>query len=186
MNGKARLKKWIIKFSSLLLPVSVGFIVVSLTLVLLGDLQMPRFVLAVSALIPGAILWYAGMLLKNRARFYFAATFLILTGCLLLVLDVYPYSIPLPVIWPLLMLIIALSFISSGFLRYRKVHAIYIVPAVAFSILGFIFLLFTTKVITVSFISVALWWFPLFFLPAASAFVLWLFQKSHISRDSNE
>ena len=83
MVTKAFLKKCILRVSVPLLPLSIGFLAVGITLLLLGSLSVPRFVFSVPALVSGCFLWYAGMYLKNRARFFFAATFLALAGCLL-------------------------------------------------------------------------------------------------------
>ena len=186
MSSKALFKKLILRFSAILLPLSIGFTVVVVTLLLIGDIQVPRFVLCTISLAVGMLLWYAGSILKNRARFFFASSFLLLTGILLLAIDLNPRFFQMPVVWPLLMLFIAISFIVSGFLRFRKAHALYIVPAVAFSSLGFVFLLFSTNIISISLTSVALWWFPLFLLPSLSAFIIWLFRRKHGGRVHNE
>jgi hypothetical protein len=176
----------ILRFSAILLPLSIGFTVVVITLLLLGNFVVPRFILCGISLVSGSFLWYAGSLLNNRLRFFFASTFLLFTGVLLLIIDLNPTFLPLPVIWPLLMLFIAISFIVSGFFHYRRALAMFIVPAVAFSCLGFIFLLFSTKVIPISLTSVALWWFPLFFLPSLTAFIIWLFHQKHTDKSTHE
>lgn len=186
MHKKELLKKLVLWFSTILLPVSVGFIVVVVTILLIGDFTVPYLIFYLVSIISGLILWYAGVLLKTRVRFFLASTFLLLTGILLFVIDLHPLYIPLPVIWPLMMLFIALSFMVSGFFCSRKLQAIYIVPAVAFSALGFIFLLFSTKVITISLTSAALWWFPLFLLPSLFAVIIWLFRKKHSVRVTDE
>lgn len=185
MSKKETLKKWILRLSAILLPLSVVFTVVTLTLIMLGELRMPRFSVTILSLVPGIILWYAGILIKNRVRFYFAATFLLLTGVLLFLVDLNLMYISLRSIWPFLMFFISVSFLISGFYRYNKVHAMYIVPAAAFFLLGLVFLLFSTRIITVSLASVALWWFPLFFLPTLLTFILWLFRKKHTDRERN-
>lgn len=186
MSTKELLKKWILRLSVVLLPVSTGFTVVAVTFLMLGDLEMIPFTFSVLVLVSGAILMYAALLLKNHALFYFAATFLLLAGILLVCIDLDILFIPLRLIWPLLMLFIAFSFMIAGFFRYRRLHAMYIAPSVAFSALGFIFLLFTTKIINTSLSEIALWWFPLFFGVFFISIVIWLFRKKSTSRDEDD
>ncbi len=187
MSTKDFIKKLIISCSHILLPASIGFTVVVITLLMLGNLEMPRFMLSGVTFFAGAMLLYAGIQLKNRIRFFFTATFLLLVSILFLILiDLRLVYVPLPMIWPLLMFFIAMSFLISGFFKFRKIQATYIVLAAAFSSLGFVFLLFTTKIITVSFKSIALWWFPLFLLPYVFAFIVWLFQRKKSAKDFDE
>lgn len=186
MRTKELVKIWILRLSAILLPVSMGFTVVAITLLMLGNLRMPRFSMSFLSLITGIILWYAGILLKNRVRFFFAATFLLLTSVLLFFIDFNFMYILLPVVWPILMVFVAISFTVSGFLCYHKLHAMYIVLSLAFSGLGVLFFLFSSKLITLSFITVVLWWFPVLFLLSVISLVIWLFQRISAVRDINE
>lgn len=187
MVTKAFLKKCILRVSVPLLPLSIGFLAVGITLLLLGSLSVPRFVFSVPALVSGCFLWYAGMYLKNRARFFFAATFLALAGCLLFFIDTGLVQLRLPTAWPLLMLFVGCAFSVSGYLNYRKLHAVYIAPAFVFAGLGFFFLLFTSRVITLSFTAVVIWWFPLLLLPSILSVAIWVFRKGKKGdRESDE
>ncbi len=171
------LKKWTLRLSVVFLPLSIGFIAVSVTLMTLMDYRPPRFLLPLASVLSGILLWFAGVQVEKRARFFFAATFLLLTGGMFILLDAGLLSIPFPAIWPFLMPFIGISFIVSGYLRYRRVHVVYMAPAVAFSGLGFLFLLFATDVITVSIGSIVLWWFPVLLLPSIISMVIWLVQR---------
>lgn len=186
MSTKELLKKLILRLSVVLLPVSTGFTVVAVTLLMLGDLEMIPFTFSVLVLVSGAILLYAAFLLKNHALFFFAATFLLFTGILLVCIDLDILFIPLRLIWPLLMLFIAFSFLVAGFFRYRRLHAMYIAPSVAFTALGLIFLLFTTKIINTSLTAIALWWFPLLFAAFFISVVIWLFRKKNASGNADD
>jgi len=186
LSTKEVLKKWILRLSVVLLPLSTGFTVVAVTLLMLGDLEMIPFTFSVLVLVSGAILFYAAVLLRNHALFFFAATFLLLTGILLVCIDIDVLFVPLRLIWPLLMLFIAFSFMVAGFFRYRRLHAMYVAPSVAFTVLGFLFLLFSTKVINASLTAIALWWFPLFFAAFLISVTIWLFRNKLTSRDADD
>lgn len=177
MSTKAFLTRCILLVSVPLLPLSVGFVVVGITLSMLGNVAIPRFVISVPAILSGLLLMSAGLCLKSRMRFHFAATFLILTGTLLFLIDIRTLNIDLPSIWPILMLFLGISFSVSGYLSSRKLLAVYIAPAIAFAGLGFIFLLFTTHVIRLSFTAVVLWWFPILLVPSVLSFIIWVFRK---------
>jgi hypothetical protein len=182
---KSVLKKWTLRVSAILLPLSIGLIVVVITLMMLGDLRLPRFVLSCIAFLCGSVMWYAGILLKNRARFFFAATFLVLTGIMMLILDAGFISVSLPVVWPLFMIFVGIAFLVSGVIRYRKLHAMYLTPALAFLGLGILFLLFSTHLIQLSLIRVVLWAFPIVFLPLAVTLIIWFARKGSGNRESD-
>ena len=178
MSAKDVLKKWILRLSSILLPVSLVVTIVLITLSLLSDFRMPRFSVFPFCFLAGSVLWYTGLHLEKRSRFIFAATFLGLTGLLFAGIDFDLIAIPLPVIWPLLSLFVGISFSVSGYLRYGKPRAGYVVPAVAFAGLGFVFFLFSSDIINLSFIPVFLWWFPLILVPTLVSIIIWLFRKN--------
>lgn len=178
MDKQAEHKKLFLGLSAVFLPISVGFIAVMITLMMVLNRQVFPIVVPIVSLVSALLLGWAGILYKNRIRFNFAACFLLLTGGLLLFLDLGWVTIPLPGIWPFLMLFVGCSFMFSGYLKKKQLHPSYIVPAIAFSGLGFVFLLFSTEIITVSFVSVVLWWFPLLLLPAGISVLIWLFHRN--------
>lgn len=186
MLHKIVLKNVVLHVSVILLPLSIGFMAVGITLILLGNLDIPRFFLSIPSIGSGFLLLYAGFCLKNRMRFLFSSSFLLLTGGLFLFRDLGLLYITTSVIWPLLMLFIGISFSVSGAVYYRKLHPVYIAPAFAFAGLGFVFLLFSTSIIRVSIRSLVLWWLPLLLLPSIISFSIWLFRKNRKDKDENE
>lgn len=152
--------------------------IVFMTLTLLSDFRVPRFTVFPLCFPAAGILWYAGLHLEKRSRFIFASSFLNLTGLLFVCIDFALIPVPLPVVWPLLSLFVGISFSVAGYLRYGKPRAGYVVPALAFAGLGFVFFLFSADIITLSFIPVFLWWFPLILVPALVSIVIWLFRKN--------
>lgn len=174
---KERSVSIILRFSVVFIPLIMGFIVVSTTLLMLGNFKLPAFSASVIALLSGSLLWYLGIIIRGRARFFFSATFLLLTGLLLLLLELRCFHLTTRETWPLLMLFIGSAFTVSGYIHYRRIHALYIVPSLVFSSLGFIFLLFSTDVIAVSLRSIVLWWLPLLFIPSLVSLVVWFIQR---------
>ncbi len=177
MSVKDFVTKIILRVSVVLLPLSVGFIAVAVTLLMLMNLELPRFTVAIVGIVSGSLLWFAGFTVLKRVPFFFSATFLFMTGMLFLLIDLGVCPVRFPAVWPLLMLFIGLAFIVSGFVRFHRLSANFMVPALAFAALGFIFMLFSTHLIPVSFTTVVLWWVPLLLLPAIITFVIWLARR---------
>lgn len=186
MSTKALIKRIVLLVSIPLLPVSIGFLAVGITLMMLGSMRIPGFVFSVPTVLSGLLIGYAGLCLKYRMRFMFAATFLVLSGALLLFLDLFPSGVDLPSIWPVLMLFLGISFLVAGYLNYRSLHAVYVAPAFAFAGLGFFFLLFSTHVIRLSLTAIVLWWFPLLLVPSILVFVVWVFRKGRKDQVDND
>jgi len=182
LSLKPVLKKWILRLSSVFLPSSVALVAVLVTLTLLGDIRFPPFLVSVLSLVFSLLLWYTAVLVGNRVRFYFAATFLFQVGILLLLLDLDLVSIPLPRTWPFLMLFVGLSFLFAGLVRYRKPTAIYLVLALTFCGLGGLFLLLSTGFVPGSLKTVLLEWFPLVLIAAGAGLILWLYSSRHTDR----
>jgi len=179
VSRKEYLTRIILRISAILLPISLVCFMVAFTFGILGIFVFPRFSISVFSLICGIILWYAGVLLRDRFRFFFTATLLSLSGLLFLLIDLGFIELTLRGIWPFFMLFVGISFMVGGSLRFRRLHAVYIVPALAFAALGFVFLLFSTSLIHVSLVSLVLWWFPLLILPSIVSFFVWLSRKRH-------
>lgn len=168
----------VLRLSWILLPLGIGVFSVGLTLTFLGSGRFPIYALSLCSLILGFLLWYAGLALGHRRRFYFSSTFLVITGLFLFCLKAGIVTLPLRAVWPFLMLFLGIAFLVAGHARLDGFHPAYFVPAVAFSGLGFLFLLFTTDIIPFSLGSVVLWWSPVIFLPAILSFLIWLFRRN--------
>lgn len=185
VSTKQVFKRWILRVSAILLPVGVGVLIVALTLAMLTDIHFPRFSISFFAIACGSILWFSAPFLKNRLRFSFSAVLLILTGLLLLFIDFGLLKMPIPGVWPFLMLFVGMSFLVSGSLEYRKAHAVYIVPALAFCVLGGIFLLFSTDIIPLSLLSFVFLWFLLLILPTLVSVLIWISRRRRNDGDSD-
>jgi hypothetical protein len=173
---KSILKKWILRISAVILPVSIVFVAVSVTLLMLGDFRLPSVSVPAVCFVSAALIWYAAFQMQNRARFSFAATFLTLTGLFLFLIESRPATLSLRLLWPVVMCLVGISFFVSGIFRYRRFHVVFMAPAITFCALGFVFLLFSTHFIQFAFIPVFLWWFPLLLLPVIGFFI-WFVKK---------
>lgn len=132
----------------------------------------------------GVLLAFIVIKMHRRSRYFFLSSFLILTGLLMLCIasGVVPYS--LFRLWPLLTVFVGLSLIPAGFHRYRAFKARFVVPTLAFLLLGFLFLFFSFKVVPFSFSRFLLDWWPL--LLALAGILLLLVSFSAKKTDSEE
>lgn len=178
MSRSEMMKKIALRVSWILLPMGIGVFAVALTLTLIGSGRFPIYALSLASLLLGSYLWYAGYALGHRRRFYFSSTFLVLTGLFLFCLKAGIVTLPSRALWPFLMLFFGFAFLVAGHARLDRFHPAYFVPAIAFSGLGFLFLLFSTDIIPFSLGSVVLWWFPVIFLPAILTIVIWLYRRN--------
>ncbi|ULQ60373.1 hypothetical protein K7I13_03435 [Brucepastera parasyntrophica] len=153
MKIKPRMTKFILRSSAILLPFSMTFIVVLITLYMLMDTNLPRFVLPTITLVLGLLLWATGIILRTRSRFFFAASFHILTAYLLFLDDLGIFGMHSSLLWPFLVIFTGLSFFVAGNMHYGKPHPMYITISVAFFVLGLVFLIFASDIMNVSLIS---------------------------------
>jgi len=177
MPKSETIRKLALRLSWILLPLGIGVFSVGLTLTLLGSGRFPIYALSLCSLVLGFLLWNAGVALGHRRRFYFSATFLVLTGIFLFFMKAGIITLPHRAVWPFLMLFLGIAFLVAGHARLDGFHPAYFVLAVAFAGLGFLFLLFTTDIIPFSLGSVVLWWSPIIFLPAILSVTIWLFRR---------
>ncbi|MBP5587516.1 MAG: hypothetical protein J6X37_02175 [Treponema sp.] len=54
-------------------------------------------------------------------------------------------------IWPLFMIVFGITLIPSGYLRFKKIRTVYLIPAIVLVFLGTVFSLFSFHIIKVSF-----------------------------------
>jgi len=132
----------------------------------------------------GVLLIFIVVKLHRRSRYFFLASFLILTGLLMLciVSGLVPYS--LFRLWPLLTVFVGLSLIPAGLHRYGGFRARFVVPTLAFIVLGTLFLFFSFKFVPFSFSRFLLDWWPL--LLALAGVLLLLVSLSAQKSDSEE
>lgn len=99
--------------------------------------------------------------LHGRSRYMFAASFMILAGLYLLLSASGVIAFPFLRSWPVLSVFTGLSLIPAGYHRYRSFRSRYVVPALAFTILGAVLLVFSFRLVPFSFRRFILDWWPL-------------------------
>jgi hypothetical protein len=120
----------------------------------------------------GSILAFLAIKLNKRSTYLFFATFFLLAGFFLFLsaLDIIPVAFSQA--WPLLSIFSGLALIPSGWHRFGSVRIAYIVPAIAFIILGCILLAFSFGVVPFSFSQFLRNWWPLLFVLGGLLLVL--------------
>lgn len=98
--------------------------------------------------------------LHDRSRYMFAASFMIQSGLYLLLSVSGVIAVPLLRSWPVLSIFTGLSLIPAGYQRYRAFRSRYVVPALAFAILGSVLLVFSFRLVPFSFRRFILDWWP--------------------------
>ncbi|MCL1814076.1 MAG: DUF5668 domain-containing protein [Treponema sp.] len=109
----------------------------------------------------GAVFAVFAIKLNKRAVYLFFASFFILMGSFLFLsaLQIIPFSLKEG--WPFLSVFAGLALVPAGWRHYHNVSYRYLIPAVAFIVLGCVFLIFSFKVAPFSFKRFIITWWPL-------------------------
>ncbi|MDR0524532.1 MAG: hypothetical protein LBG90_01500 [Spirochaetaceae bacterium] len=99
--------------------------------------------------------------LHKRSLYLFFAGFFILLGLFLLfsALNIIPVSLRQG--WPLLSVFSGLALVPAGWHRYGGFRIRYVVPAIAFVLLGSVLLVFSFNIVPFSFAQFVIRWWPL-------------------------
>jgi hypothetical protein len=114
--------------------------------------------------------------LHKRSTYLFFAAFFMLVGFFLFLSSLNIIPIILGQWWPVLSVFAGLALVPAGWHHYGSVRPRYVVPSVAFVILGCVLLIFSLDVVTFSFKQFMLNWWPL--LVALAGFMLLLISLS--------
>lgn len=169
-------KKLFLKITFFLFPLVVGLVTISITLLMLFDVPFPVYSVIGCSFVFGTSFWFLALHYKTLYRFYFISTFLIQLAGFLSVHEfgLLPYSYK--ALWPFFMIFISTSFTISGYARFRSFRPSQLALASPFMMLGVLFLLFSTELIQIPFITFALIAIPLFLIPGLLSFVYWLYK----------
>ena len=115
-------------------------------------------------IIIGALLAVFAIKLNKRAVYLFIASFFILLGSFLFLstLKIIPFTLSEG--WPLLSVFAGLALLPAGWRNYRSIRYRYLIPSLAFVVLGCILLIFSFKVAPFSFKRFIITWWPLLFV----------------------
>ena len=137
----------------LLIIAGVAFILGSL-----ADISQKYVLLAFLFIVVGAGLAFFALKLNKRALYLFFATFFILIG-LFLFLIALKFPLSFGQTWPLLSVFSGLALVPAGWRKYNKFSSKYMVPAIAFVVLGAVLLVFSFHIVSFQFKQFMLnWW----------------------------
>jgi hypothetical protein len=128
----------------------------------------------------GAVFAIYATKLRKRSLYLFFASFFLLIGFFLVLLALKILPIPFSRSWPLLSVFAGLSLIPAGWHRFTRIHAVYLLPAIAFVGLGCALLFFSLDIAPWSFKQFMLDWWPL--LVALAGLILVLASLVHRER----
>lgn len=112
----------------------------------------------------GSIVLYFALTGTKRAFFVFTGLFLCCTGLFLLLIDARLIPYTLHKIWPAAVVLSGILLFPSGYIRFRKLRAFYIVPGIMLTGLGLLFLCFSLDIIKQPFAVFASRWWPVSFI----------------------
>jgi len=119
----------------------------------------------------------------KRTIHIFFACFLILVGLFLFFSSLGIIPITLAQGWPLLSVFAGLALLPAGWGHYRAFRYTYLIPALAFVILGCVLLIFSLKIVSFSFKAFIINWWPLLLVLAGILLVLLSLGHGHGNRD---
>jgi hypothetical protein len=128
----------------------------------------------------GAFFAICAIKLRKRALYLFFASYFLLVGFFLVLLVLKILPIPFSRSWPLLSVFAGLSLIPAGWHRFFRIHVVYLLPAIAFVVLGCVLLIFSLDIAPWSFKQFMLEWWPL--LVALAGLILVLGSLVHRER----
>lgn len=127
---------------------------------------------AFAFVIIGALCAVLAIKLNKRSLYLFFAAFFLLMGLFLFLSVLRIVPITLAQGWPLLSVFAGLALIPAGLRYYRAFRSRYLVPSVAFVVLGCVLLVFSFKIVNFSFKQFMLNWWPLLLVLAGIILVL--------------
>ncbi len=116
--------------------------------------------------------------LRRNPRYFFVATFLILTAFLLVFHTLDLFALSFRVVWPLLVVNAGLSLFVSSFFAYGHLRKSMLIPSLAFVLMGLLFLLFSFGIFNFSFKNFFLRWWPLILLFSGLLLLLLSFRET--------
>ncbi|NLJ46332.1 MAG: hypothetical protein GX430_07205 [Treponema sp.] len=158
---------------------AIALVLVGTALLLLttGALPGPSRLWPMGVAAVGCVILYLGATRSLPSAWIFVGSAFVLSAALLIVRGFMEW--PLSRYWPLFMVVLGCSNLVSGWIRYKRRRAAYLVPSIAFMILGVFFSLFSFDVIQFSFRRFFSEWWPVFLI-AAGLVLLFLYFYNRI------
>ncbi|MDR2312949.1 MAG: hypothetical protein LBE02_00255 [Spirochaetaceae bacterium] len=131
----------------------------------------------------GAFCAVLAIKLNKRTLYLFFATFFILIGLFLFLSALKIIPITLIQGWPLLSVFSGLALLPAGLRYYRAFRYKYLIPSLAFVVLGCTLLVFSFKVVSFSFKRFVVNWWPLLIVLGGIILILLSFSSGSGDRD---
>jgi hypothetical protein len=131
---------------------------------LLGTLQgIARFSIlrAFFFVITGVVFAVLAIKLNKRSLYLFFATFFLLVGFFLFLSSLHILPFAFSQTWPLLSVFAGLALFPAGWHRFGAIRIRFVVPSVAFVLLGCFLLIFSFRMVPFSFKQFMINWWPL-------------------------
>ncbi|MBQ4378484.1 MAG: hypothetical protein II821_04735 [Treponema sp.] len=169
-------------------PVLNILLAAGVVLVLAGLLLFSKFSAGLGVELPtssiitmifGAVIFYLAMTFIHWAILFFLGLQVFCIGlCATFVLTgVLPLGIEN--LWPIVVLLSGICLLLTCIFKHRKVRGVYLFPTILIEALGFIFLMFSLRVIKVSFSQFISKWGPLILIIAGASLIgVFLWQRN--------
>jgi hypothetical protein len=123
-------------------------------------------------LIIGGLFTVIATKISKRAIYLFSALFFLFTGLFFFFSGLRVIPLTLSQGWPLFSVFAGLALIPAGWRHFRGIRIRYFIPALAFTMLGFVLLPFSFRLVSFSFKRFMIDWWPLFMVLAGLVLVL--------------
>lgn len=128
----------------------------------------------------GAVFLFLALAFMQNFVFIFFGLSFLLSGVLMLLLETKIIPLSLKELWPVLVIICGISLFPAGFYKMKRVRTVYLFPAITLVVLGVLFLMFSLRVIKISFSKFFSFALPLVVILFGSTLVfLYLWQQIH-------
>ena len=163
------------KYAANLVFLSGFFLMILGITFLLGSLEKSSRItifLAFMMVVAGALCAVWAIRLNKRSSYLFFASFFLMAGIFLFLSALGIISLPFSRAWPLLSIFSGLALLPAGWRRYGGFRPSYFVCSCAFVVLGFVFLVFSLRMVPFSFKDFIYAWWPLLLVLGGLTLVL--------------
>jgi hypothetical protein len=122
--------------------------------------------------IAGSLFAFLAIRLNKRSLYLFFAAFFLLVGFFLFLFSLKIIPVSFSQAWPLISVFSGIALIPAGWHRYGAFSSRYVVPSVAFIVLGSVLMVFSFRMVPFSFAQFILNWWPLLVVLAGLTLVL--------------
>ncbi|MGL4981249.1 MAG: LiaI-LiaF-like domain-containing protein [Treponemataceae bacterium] len=134
----------------------------------------------------GGFFLYRLLTSNRRPLFVFLSIVFLLAALLFLLADSGLTQFSTNQLWPFFVVFTGLALFPSGYLKYKRLHPVFSVPAIMLFFMGLLFLLFSFDIIEMSLLMFAMKWWPLLFIFVGLGLILLFFYNQNMSTVSKK